>query len=591
MLRQSSTLQRCRILAGLLWLLALAPLTADDGVELDRLIDRIEVVHTREHWQQSQQMIDLLRSSLESATVDQLARLDLMQGRNLILAGQHTDSLELIDDILRRPVSLDHRVRALELAANASSLIHQYANAFEYLAEALRLMPEFDHSIRKANIVGLAARMHGAVGESALALQYAAESLQLAEQSGQSRVICDSWFTLVTAQINAGLDRIAVNSTQSLWRQCHKTDDPVMIGASMGLIGWTYHSAGEHDRAIGWLERSIEHNREAGFDLGLLESGFTLALARIANGQSRKGVSMLEQLLGRLESMQRWGDLMEAHSAVAMVHQREGRYEQALEHLRQFREVESRFFDDQREQRLAYLQVEFESRRLEQELKFLQQENQVLNLREQADESRRRARALGGMMIGLVVLLLAGLLLRFRADRRRYRALASTDGLTGLLNHAAFHRETEQALADAGSPDRVCCLIAADVDFFKQVNDRYGHQAGDAVLSYLGRLLREQFPPPCIVGRIGGEEFGIFLPDHNRLQARQRLRAFRKQIKPVRFDGLPIEITLSFGLSETRRESRIETVRGWADEALYRAKRSGRNELVDANDLCGAMSG
>ena len=168
-------------------------------------------------------------------------------------------------------------------------------------------------------------------------------------------------------------------------------------------------------------------------------------------------------------------------------------------------------------------------------------------------------------MLGLIGLLLVGLLLRFRADRRRYRRLSEIDGLTRVFNHRRFHHAVEESLAENRTRGKVCSLVAADVDLFKQINDRYGHQAGDQVLRRLGALLLEQFPAPCIVGRIGGEEFAIFLPGHNRLQAHQ--------------------VTLSFGLVESRRESRLEKLRARADHALYRAKRAGRNQVIDAADL------
>nr|WP_240956198.1 GGDEF domain-containing protein [Wenzhouxiangella sp. XN79A] len=190
-------------------------------------------------------------------------------------------------------------------------------------------------------------------------------------------------------------------------------------------------------------------------------------------------------------------------------------------------------------------------------------------------------------MAGLIALLLIGLLIRFRADRRRFRRLSERDGLTGLLNHSRFHRRADLALQDARRAGRPCTLVAADVDLFKQVNDRHGHQAGDAVLRYLGELLTDVFSPPCIVGRVGGEEFAVFLPGENRLQARQRVETLRGRLEPVVVGAERIRITLSFGIAEARREGRLERLRLRADDALYRAKRSGRDQLIDASELFG----
>jgi len=134
-------------------------------------------------------------------------------------------------------------------------------------------------------------------------------------------------------------------------------------------------------------------------------------------------------------------------------------------------------------------------------------------------------------------------------------------------------------------------LVAADVDLFKKINDRFGHQAGDRVLRHLGEILRDKFPAPCILGRIGGEEFGIFIPEQNRLQVRQRIHGLRDALEPVEYQRRTIEFTLSFGLVESRGNARLETLRRRADDALYRAKRSGRDELIDAADLDTSRSG
>ncbi|PKL96451.1 MAG: GGDEF domain-containing protein, partial [Gammaproteobacteria bacterium HGW-Gammaproteobacteria-8] len=170
-------------------------------------------------------------------------------------------------------------------------------------------------------------------------------------------------------------------------------------------------------------------------------------------------------------------------------------------------------------------------------------------------------------------------------DRRRFRRLSQYDGLTGLLNHRCFHQEVQTALRQLGARNAPAVLVAADVDLFKKINDRYGHQAGDCVLRHLGEMMRNQFPSPCILGRIGGEEFGIFIPEQNRLQVRQRIHSLRSALGPVEYQGRAIGFTLSFGLVESRGNARLETLRKRADDDLYRAKRSGRNELVDAADL------
>ena len=407
----------------------------------------------------------------------------------------------------------------------------------------------------------------------------------MAKGTGHARTIYNSLYSLMLVQTNAGFAGFALERSRELWEQSQQSGDPVSVGSAMALIGSTYYAAGRFDEAIGWLRRAIEENLETGYLNGELESRKDLGRALLQTGRVEEGLSILEGLIDEFRSREKWSGLMEVHEAIAAVYQQNGRYGPALQHLSRFQDAAQRFNDEQRARRLAYLQAEFENQRQNQELELLRQDSRLLAMREETAEARRSTRLLGTAMLALISLLLIGLLLRFRADRRRFRRLSEIDGLTRLFNHRRFHHAVEDALTESRNQGRVCSLVAADVDLFKQINDRYGHQAGDQVLRRLGTLLLEQFPAPCIVGRIGGEEFAIFLPGHNRLQAHQRIGEFRDRIRPVEFNGHSIEVTLSFGLVESRRESRLEKLRARADQALYRAKRAGRNQVIDAADL------
>lgn len=553
--------------------------------ELDERIAEIEEVHVTRPWPESQRMIDALRPELDDATASQRARVDIMEARNLILDGRYQPALDLLDGVLKGQISNARRLRALELAINSNYVSQNYERAFDLLGRALALFPRTNDVVRKTSILTLAARLHSDVGEDSLAVEYAAESLDLARQTDNLRTIYNSLWSLVLVQKNAGLVQFALDGTEELWELSQQSEDPVFVGTALGLIGSTHNAAGEYREAIGWLRRAIEKNRETGYLNGELAARKELGIALLKTGEEQQGLEILLELVEEFEARERWRDLMKIHWEIAALYERREQYTDAMVHLENFRRAETRFHDDKREQRLAYMQVEFENQLRAQELELLRRENEIMELQEQATESRRKARWLGGIMLALIMLLLFGLLIRFRVDRRRFRQLSEIDGLTGLFNHRRFHQGAEQALARARAAGEVCTLVAADVDLFKQVNDRYGHRAGDRVLQQLGALLRNRFPPPCLAGRVGGEEFAIFLPGNNRLQARQRIQGLRESLGPIEYDGQLIEVTLSFGLVEARRETRLERLRASADHALYRAKRAGRNQLVDVADL------
>lgn len=160
------------------------------------------------------------------------------------------------------------------------------------------------------------------------------------------------------------------------------------------------------------------------------------------------------------------------------------------------------------------------------------------------------------------------------------------DHLTGLLNRRALIREIELALEREPTSGT---LVIIDIDWFKTVNDRYGHQAGDEVLKAFSQLMLSQVPESAILARFGGEEFALWLPT-NGLKARLMVEKLRAAIltNPVNWCGETIALTASFGISEMRSggggpmdtQALFEKVFSRADNALFQAKRQGRNLVV-----------
>ena len=165
----------------------------------------------------------------------------------------------------------------------------------------------------------------------------------------------------------------------------------------------------------------------------------------------------------------------------------------------------------------------------------------------------------------------------------RIEEMSRRDGLTGLLSHAAFFEAAQAALGRA-QPGPVAVLIA-DADHFKQINDRFGHPAGDAALRMIAHVWRSLLPADAIAGRYGGEEFVALLPGCDRARAEEIAEAMRAQIELSPVSGTElfratdeVRVTVSIGLAvSTGKTASVEALVARADAALYRAKQAGRN--------------
>ena len=170
--------------------------------------------------------------------------------------------------------------------------------------------------------------------------------------------------------------------------------------------------------------------------------------------------------------------------------------------------------------------------------------------------------------------------------RRREEALideALTDPLTGLLNRRGLAARVAPWLEDARAGKALMIsALALDIDFFKRVNDRYGHDGGDAVLRHLGQLLTKQFRRGDIVARLGGEEFVVLLRDAPiaiAMASAERMRHLLEHT-PLGWQDETIAVTTSIGVASGAGVTEVEQLLHGADLALYRAKAEGRNRVV-----------
>lgn len=165
------------------------------------------------------------------------------------------------------------------------------------------------------------------------------------------------------------------------------------------------------------------------------------------------------------------------------------------------------------------------------------------------------------------------------ATIRHEQALASTDPLTGVANRLVFEQHMAHACLQAAQNGTRHSLLVLDIDRFKQINDNFGHAAGDRALRIVAEQLRAGMRSDDLLARYGGEEFAVVLAGAGAEGAMRVAEALRKRIENLGFHGQqrPVRITLSGGVTVLRPDDTPESAFERADSALYRAKRNGRN--------------
>lgn len=187
---------------------------------------------------------------------------------------------------------------------------------------------------------------------------------------------------------------------------------------------------------------------------------------------------------------------------------------------------------------------------------------------------------IGGLLIVLLLTGLTGALLNLNEHRKEFKKFAVTDPLTGLYNRHGFDELVAQYLKH--NPENHCIGVQLDIDNFKSVNDMYGHALGDRALQLLAESMRKFFPEKAVLGRNGGDEFCVFLPDCTCDEVKKQMEQFTKMGRTFSYEGEQEAFSISLGYAEYPRQAKsLAQLMRYADTALYEVKLRGKNGCME----------
>ena len=182
---------------------------------------------------------------------------------------------------------------------------------------------------------------------------------------------------------------------------------------------------------------------------------------------------------------------------------------------------------------------------------------------------------------------------RMRDYNAQLKDMASHDPLTRVLNAGAYYRECDQQIHASQRSNQPFAVLFIDLDHFKSINDTYGHAVGDDVLRAVAQTLQANVRRSDVVGRIGGEEFSVFLPNTQLKGAELLAETLRVAIETINIEanGVRLKVTASIGVAVKRfDEETMQAIQQHADQAMYEAKRGGRNRVSTFGDDASGLS-
>ncbi len=205
-----------------------------------------------------------------------------------------------------------------------------------------------------------------------------------------------------------------------------------------------------------------------------------------------------------------------------------------------------------------------------------------------------RMKVVGKDEIGQLAHVMNNMAVQLDLDRRVLEEIATQDALTGLYNRRSFDERMAEEISRSQRFSHSCSLLMMDIDHFKNVNDTFGHQAGDKVLKDMAVLIRGRARAQDFIARYGGEEMTAILPETSFDDALFFAEQLRELIDkfPFRLGGKKIPVTISIGVATyPGHGTEAAGIIGKADAALYEAKGTGRNRVCGAKDIADLKSG
>jgi diguanylate cyclase (GGDEF)-like protein len=478
--------------------------------------------------------------------------------------GDHGRALDVFSQALTL-FEAGHHLREIVLCRSyigtCFAELGDYSRSAEILNQSLHEAENIPDKLLAAEITNDLSYAYVLHGMPELALSRLEECIRTFEEAGDKMRMSWALDSLAQACLLAGKKEEAlVHALRGL-----ETTKELKIYPDIALynqsIGDIYLAMGDLENASRYYQEELRLARQYDMRSHICSSLLSTAKIYVEQKKHQEALPLLYEALGLAEQNTFMLSLRECCRLLSQIYKQIGLFQSALEFHERFFQAEKTIYNTEAEEKLRKLHVllQLETARKETELYQMR----ALSLQNEIEEQKRTQQVL--------------------------EQLAVTDPLTKIHNRRAFFQNGESTFRQALQQQAPLSLLMIDIDHFKQINDTYGHQAGDQILTLITERLRHKLRATDLLARYGGEEFVILLDKLDKLQTMETANRLRQAIgcAPFRVGELSIPVTISLGAVVLNHDVPLDSfdrLIALADNALYQAKKNGRNCVVLAGE-------
>jgi diguanylate cyclase (GGDEF)-like protein len=481
--------------------------------------------------------------------------------------------------IIRDTPDATLRFRATATLVNVLGAVHRYDDAFAQLNQMIEQLPEVTDPEVRWQGLGEIAQLLTAAGQYDLGMSYARQMLDVIPP-GQTA--CKASYFVEHARYSAGQLGDDDQQAREAIDDCAKAGESVFANALRADLASAQIQAGHPDEAAALIEMHYPSARHDQYLITTLRFDALLAQAYLMMGQSSKARTYALAAVQASTPGEFTDPLRMACKTLYQIDQQHGDFKSALNWHGRYMEADKGYLDDISAKALAYQIVKQQVQAKKLQVDALNKQNRILYLQQALDRKAVEASRLYIVVLALGLLAIGLWLLRLKRSQLQFKRMAQCDSLTGIYNRKHFMSEAEYALRYAQRSVRGACLVLIDLDHFKLINDTYGHATGDQVLRRAVGACQQFVRSTDVFGRLGGEEFGVLMPECGLDSGIERAEEIRRSVAQLSDQDDPgIPVSASFGVAFTGESGYdLRQLLMDADHALYRAKRAGRNCVV-----------
>lgn len=457
-----------------------------------------------------------------------------------------------------------------------------YAEALRLLHKAENTFGELKNDNKTRITLNSIAILYGRIGEDKKSLEYFQEVLKQNRQLGKRRNEAVVLYNMGRRYEDLKDYDAALQSYQAslkIHRELKNTASEATVEKSLGGL---YNIKKQPEKAVPYLLKSLNVFEKKGLVKSQAQVHLELATAYRNLKKyplAARSLKKTEKMFGSKASLTQKIDLTEQQ---ALLYRDQGSWKEAYIKMAEFKQYSEEQIQKQKAEQLLRQQMKFEVNKKGNENLILKRENQ---LKEQKLRDSNRIRTLQVAVMALVAVLcslISIFLVRQVRIARRMRTLAHTDELTKIANRRHVITYGEELLKQCRELNLPFSVLLLDIDYFKKINDTFGHSIGDVVLTKTAEICASALRKGDCIGRFGGEEFLIILPASSPQQAAEVAERICTRLALATMSDIhsKLRVTLSIGAaSDITASASLEDLVAKADEALYHVKNHGRNGI------------